>query len=353
MNRFWPASLQSLTPYVPGEQAISSNTIKLNTNEHALVASERALAVLKGVSADQLRRYPDPVSRQLRETIAERESLSTDHVLVGNGSDEILGFVWQAYLSSPSSVPAIPGLTYTFYPVWAQLFGGDLAHIPLQADFSLDLTSMSEWEGPLVFPNPNAPTGLAIDRGQVEAIITANPDRLVVIDEAYIGFGAQSAAPLIEEYDNLIVTRSLSKSHALAGLRVGYALGHPELIEGLRRIKDSFNSYPLDAVAQRVANEALTDQEWESQSQAFIARNRDSLSSDLKALCFTVLPSQANFVFASHSKASGVSLTQALKDDGILVRSWDSDALRAWVRITVGTSEQQQRLIESLTRILS
>ena len=353
MNRFWPASLQSLTPYVPGEQAISSNTIKLNTNEHALMASERALAVLKSVSADQLRRYPDPVSRQLRDTIAQRESLSTDHILVGNGSDEILGFVWQAYLSESSSVPAIPGLTYTFYPVWAQLFGGELAHIPLLADFSLDVTRMAEWQGPLVFPNPNAPTGLAIERGPVEAILAANPNRLVVIDEAYMGFGAESASPLIEQYDNLIVTRSLSKSHALAGLRVGYALGHPELIEGLRRIKDSFNSYPLDAVAQRVANEALSDHEWESQSQAFIASNRDSLSSDLKALGFRVLPSQANFVFASHSKASGVSLTQSLKADGILVRSWDSDALRAWVRITVGTPEQQQRLIESLSRILS
>ena len=353
MNRFWPASIQSLTPYVPGEQAISSNTIKLNTNEHALMASDRALAVLHSISADQLRRYPDPVSRQLRETIARRESLSTDHVLLGNGSDEILGFVWQAYLSEASSVPAIPGLTYTFYPVWAQLFGGELAHIPLQADFSLDVSSMSEWEGPLVFPNPNAPTGLAIDRDQVGAILAINPDRLVVVDEAYIGFGAQSAAPLIEKHDNLIVTRSLSKSHALAGLRVGYALGHPELIEGLRRIKDSFNSYPLDAVAQRVANEALSDHEWESQSQAFIAGNRDSLSSDLKALGFRVLPSQANFVFASHSEASGVSLTQALKTDRILVRSWDSDALRAWVRITVGTAEQQKRLIESLSRILS
>jgi len=353
MNRFWPASLQSLTPYVPGEQAFSSDTIKLNTNEHALMASERALAVLQSLSADQLRRYPDPISRQLRETIARRESLSTDHVLVGNGSDEILGFVWQAYLSDASSVPAIPGLTYTFYPVWAQLFGGELAHIPLKADFSLNVTSMSEWEGPLVFPNPNAPTGLAIDRGQIQAILSANLDRLVVIDEAYMGFGAQSAAPLIEQHDNLIVTRSLSKSHALAGLRVGYALGHPELIEGLRRIKDSFNSYPLDAVAQRVANEALSDREWESQSHAFIASNRDSLASELKLLGFTVLPSQANFVFASHSKASGISLTQALKTEGILVRSWDSDALRAWVRITVGTSEQQQRLVESLSRILN
>ncbi len=353
MNRFWPASLQSLTPYVPGEQAVSSNTIKLNTNEHALMASDRALAVLHSISADQLRRYPDPVSRQLSETIARRESLSTEHVLVGNGSDEILGFVWQAYLSDASCVPAVPGLTYTFYPVWAQLFGSELAHIPLKADFCLDVTSMSEWEGPLVFPNPNAPTGLAIDRGQIEAILSANLDRLLVIDEAYMGFGAQSAAPLIKHYDNLIVTRSLSKSHALAGLRVGYALGHPELIEGLRRIKDSFNSYPLDAVAQCVANEALSDHEWESQSEAFIASNRHSLASDLESLGFKVLPSQANFVFATHGKASGVSLTQALRTDGILVRSWDSDALRAWVRITVGTPEQQQRLIENLSRILS
>ena len=353
MNRFWPASLQSLTPYVPGEQAFSDNTIKLNTNEHALMASDRALAILKSVSADQLRRYPDPVSRQLRETIAQRECLSTDHVLVGNGSDEILGFVWQAYLSDGASVPAIPGLTYTFYPVWAQLFAGELAHIPLQADFSLDTERMSEWQGPLVFPNPNAPTGLAIDSGQVEAILASSPDRLVVIDEAYMGFGAQSAAPLIADYDNLIVTRSLSKSHALAGLRVGYALGHPELIEGLRRIKDSFNSYPLDAIAQRVANAALADSDWESSSQALIASYRDSLSSDLEALGFTVLPSQANFVFASHSEASGVSLTRALKADGILVRSWDNDRLRAWVRITVGTPEQQARLVESLSRIVS
>ena len=255
MSRFWVDKVKALQPYVPGEQPQTPSLIKLNTNEHALPPPDSVMQAIAAVGADQLRRYPDPAATSLCAAIARTEGLHPNQVFVGNGSDEVLAHLWLAFLAD-RAVQTLD-TTYGFYPVWATLYGSDLHEVPVNPDFSVDLNSLRASPLPIVLANPNAPTGLAISREEVESLVIDNRDRLVVIDEAYFGFGAESAAPLVHDYDNLLVTRSLSKSHALAGMRIGYALAHPDLIEGLRRVKDSFNSYPLDCIAQ-VAATCLT-----------------------------------------------------------------------------------------------
>jgi histidinol-phosphate aminotransferase len=223
----------------------------------------------------------------------------------------------------------------------------------MQSDLSIDVEALMAWEGPVVFPNPNAPTGLSLPIEIIEGLVAHDPNRLVLIDEAYAGFGAASAVSLINQYDNLLITRSFSKSHALAGLRVGYGLAHANLIEGLRRVKDSFNSYPVDAYAQCVATAAVSDSVWIACASATIRENRAELVAGLTQLNFSVLPSQANFVLASHPEHTGIALTEYLKTQNILVRSWSSDDLLPWVRITVGTKNQQARLLSVLAEYLN
>ena len=332
MNRHWSDTLKRLAPYTPGEQAQRLDIIKLNTNEHALAPSEKAASAGRALSIEALRRYPDPNSRVLRAAIAASEGLDVDQVFVGNGSDEVLAFAWTAFLADDDSVPAIPEMTYTFYPVWGQLLGHGVERIPMTSGLEIDIASMAVWEGPLVFPNPNAPTGRALSRAAVKDLLESNLERLVVVDEAYFGFGAETAAPLITEYDNLLVTRSFSKSHALAGLRVGYAFGNASLIEGLRRVKD-------------IA--------WFTQASSTIEHNREALTNGLQSLGFDVLPSLANFVLAAHPRYSGEALTNMLKRHNILVRSWSSEALLPWVRITVGTHDQQLTVLATLSEVLS
>lgn len=353
MSRFWSSTLNRLLPYVPGEQAQRSDVIKLNTNEHALPPSSAALEAGRSIDPEQLRKYPDPHSSLLTKAIADFCDLDVENVLVANGSDEILAFAWTAFLSDEEQQPGIPAMTYTFYPVWAQLLGKGLHRVPMNEDLSIDLKAMASWSGPVVFPNPNAPTAMAVSLSDIEALCAANSNRLVVIDEAYQGFGADTAVPLIDRFDNLLITRSFSKSHALAGLRVGYALGARELIEGLRRVKDSFNSYPVDAHAQAVAAAAISDAEWFQQASATIIENRTELRAGLEGLGFRVLTSQANFLLASHPQQSGAELTEKLREKGVLVRSWSSEDLMPWVRITVGTRNQQQTLLAELKAILA
>ena len=220
MHRLWSDTLQSLSPYTPGEQAQNSDVIKLNTNEHALPPSAKAVTAGQQLDVERLRRYPDPTSRLLSEAIAKANNVSPDQVLVTNGSDEVLAFAWTAFLSDADRVPAVPAMTYTFYPVWAKLLGQGLKKIPMQADLSIDIDALGAWNGPVVFPNPNAPTGVSAPLKGIEALVCRDPNRLVLIDEAYFGFGATSAVTLINEYDNVLITRSFSKSHALAGLRL-------------------------------------------------------------------------------------------------------------------------------------
>ena len=347
MSRFWSESTRRLSPYVPGEQPKVADLIKLNTNEHPLAPSARALDAIASVTPDSLRRYPDPESSALIEVIADVEQLPAASVFVGNGSDEVLAHVFQALLTSAPAVLA-PDITYSFYPVWADLYGLRLETIPLCEDFSLDLAALAASDKPLLLANPNAPTGMAVSLEDISALVSSNPDRLVVVDEAYYGFGAESAARLLPDADNLVVTRSLSKSHALAGLRVGYALAHPELIQGLVRVKDSFNSYPLDALAQAGAAAALADAQWLADSSAVVAENRDWLSTQLRTMGFEVCPSLANFVFARHPQVSGADLFAYLRQNNILVRRWDKPRIGEHLRITIGTRSQCQTLVDRL-----
>lgn len=351
MSRFWSQVTRDLHPYVPGEQPRGADIIKLNTNEHPLAPSGKALAAMAAVSPDQLRRYPDPECSALRAAIADVEGLSPDQVFVGNGSDEVLAHVFQALLSHCSDLTA-PDITYSFYPVWAQLYRLTLTPVPVTEDFRVDVDALCRQPGSVLIANPNAPTGIALDLDALKTLLSSNTNRLVVVDEAYFGFGAETAAQLISDYDNLVVTRSLSKSHALAGLRVGYALAQPALIEGLVRVKDSFNSYPLDAIAQAGARAAIEDREWMTHSADTVRRNRETLSAALEALGFSVCPSQANFVFARHLDHSGEALFEHLRQNHILVRRWDKPRISEHLRITIGTAEQCQALIDCLSAYL-
>ena len=343
MSRFWTTTVSDLTPYVPGEQPASQSLLKLNTNEHALPPSEAVMTAIRACQAEQLRRYPDPAAQGLREAIAQTESLTTDQVFVGNGSDEVLAHIWLSLLAD-RPVQTLD-TTYGFYPVWAQLYHSTLTEVPVRADFSVDVDALMASEHAVVLANPNAPTGLALTCQEIERLLAGNPNRLHIIDEAYYGFGADTVAPLINQYDNLIVSRSLSKSHALAGLRVGYALAHRDLIEGLNRVKDSFNSYPLDAVAQAAAKVAICDASWQAQSVAVITESRSKMTERLEALGFEVLPSSANFIFIQHRVLSGRTVFDGLRQQDILVRRWDKPRVENWLRITVGTLAQTNALL--------
>ncbi|MBL6698827.1 MAG: histidinol-phosphate transaminase [Luminiphilus sp.] len=350
MSRFLVDSVSSLKPYVPGEQPLAQAALKLNTNEHALPPSTAVMAAISAVTGEQLRRYPDPTARLLSAAIAQQEGLSIEQVFVGNGSDEVLAHLWAVFLAHRPVTTL--DITYGFYPVWSQLYGSTLTQSPLRDDFSVDIGSLMNTQGALVLANPNAPTGLSITRSQIESLVTADRNRLIVIDEAYYGFGAETAAPLTRHYDNLIVTRSLSKSHSLAGLRVGYALAHSELIDGLNRIKDSFNSYPLDSVAQAAATAAIQDKEWVSRASEVIINSRQSMSEGLIELGFEVLPSQTNFIFTRPGTGSGLALFNALRQGNILVRRWDNPRIAEWLRISIGTPEQTELLLMAVSEIL-
>lgn len=351
MNRFWSPVTRDLSPYVPGEQPRVPGLIKLNTNEHPEEPSAAALAAIRELPGDALRRYPDPESLALRQAIASQEGLSVEQVFVGNGSDEVLAHVFQALLSAETGF-SVPDITYSFYPVWARLYGLVCEQVPLDDGMGVDLEGHAASPLPILLANPNAPTGTALDLEAVRYLVGSNPDRLVVIDEAYYGFGADTAAVLLAEADNLLITRTLSKSHALAGLRVGYALGSPGLIEGLVRVKDSFNSYPLDALAQRAAQAAVEDSAWLERASASVIAARDRLAQELGALDFEVCPSKANFLFARHRRIPGRVVFDALREANILVRRWDKPRIEDYLRITVGTEDQCRRLVEVLGGIV-
>ena len=351
MNRFWIDKISSLKPYVPGEQPTSDTLIKLNTNEHALPPAESVLAVLKSASGEALRRYPDPTASALRSVISAAESVPPDHIFVGNGSDEVLAHLWFALLKG-RRVQTLD-TTYGFYPVWAGLYDADLAEVPVLADFSVDVDALKNDDAAIVLANPNAPTGRALKPDHIASLVDSIHDRLVVVDEAYFGFGAETAVPLVADHDNLIVTRSLSKSHALAGMRVGYAIAQPGLIEGLNRVKDSFNSYPLDAIAQAVAAAAIQDKQWLMDASQQVRQVREVMSAGLQTIGFEVLPSQANFIFTEHQSLGGKQIFDALRARDILVRRWDKQRIENWLRISVGTMAQAERLLLVMREIVS
>jgi histidinol-phosphate aminotransferase len=351
MSRFWIDKISSLKPYVPGEQPTSDTLIKLNTNEHALPPAESVLAALKSTSGEALRRYPDPTASALRSAISAAESVPPDHIFVGNGSDEVLAHLWFALLKG-RRVQTLD-TTYGFYPVWAGLYDADLTEVPVLDDFSVDLDALKNSDAAVVLANPNAPTGRALKRDDIASLVDSNRERLVVIDEAYFGFGAETAVPLVAGHDNLIVTRSLSKSHALAGMRVGYAIAQADLIEGLSRVKDSFNSYPLDAVAQAAAKAAIEDRQWFKQASQSVRDVREAMGAGLEAIGFEVLPSHGNFIFTQHRSLPGRQVFEALRARDILVRRWDKQRIENWLRISVGTMSQAEQLLVVMREIVS
>jgi histidinol-phosphate aminotransferase len=353
MSRFWSATVRALQPYVPGEQPKLANLVKLNTNENPYGPSPKALAAMQAEVGDTLRLYPDPESVRLREAVASFfGNITPEQVFVGNGSDEVLAHVFMALLKHHRPI-LFPDITYSFYPVYCRLYGVEYQTVPLDDSFSLRSTDYAQPNGGIIFPNPNAPTGRALPLDEVEALLKAHPDSVVVVDEAYIDFGGESAVPLVDRYPNLLVVQTLSKSRSLAGLRVGFAIGHADLIDGLQRVKNSFNSYPLDRCAIAGATAAIEDREWFDRTRQAVISTREKLTLDLAALGFEVLPSAANFVFVRHPRHDAEKSALALRQRGIIVRHFKLPRIEQFLRITVGTDEQCATLIAALEDILS
>jgi len=352
MSQFWSDIIHKLTPYVPGEQPKLDNLVKLNTNENPYGPSPRVIAALKQEVADTLRLYPDPNSEALKAAIAHTHQLKPNQVFVGNGSDEVLAHVFQALLKH--DLPLLfPDISYSFYPVYCRLYAIDFKTIALANDFTINISDYEQPNGGIIFPNPNAPTGIPLALERIEQLLKNNTQTVVVIDEAYVDFGTQSAVGLINQYPNLLVTHTLSKARSLAGLRVGYALGSPDLIEALTRVKDSFNSYPIDRLASAGAIAAMQDDDYFNKICGLVISTRTKLISDLEQLDFEVLPSGANFIFAKHQIKDGAELTAELRTRSIIVRHFKApNRISPYLRITIGTDMQSELLIRALTEIL-
>jgi histidinol-phosphate aminotransferase len=352
MSRFWNPQVHELTPYVPGEQPRGGPLIKLNTNELPYGPSAAVLEALRGAADERLRLYPDPDSSVLRGVFAERLGLAADQVFLGNGSDEVLAHTFRALFQSNAPV-LFPDISYSFYPVYSHFFGLAFETPALGDDYVLDLADYRRPNGGIIFPNPNAPTGIYIPLAQIEALLRDNRDSVVVVDEAYIDFGGDSAVGLIGDYPNLLVVQTLSKSRALAGLRVGAAFGDAGLIEGLMRVKNSFNSYPLDTLAQAGATAALLDEDWFQRCRDRIIASREQLTGALEDMGFSVLPSRANFIFARHESRAAADLYKALREQGILVRYFDMPRIDNFLRISIGSEDECAALVAALAGILA
>jgi histidinol-phosphate aminotransferase len=353
MSRFWSAVVHGLTPYVPGEQPKLADLVKLNTNENPYGPSPRVLDAVRAAADDALRLYPDPNSDRLRASIAAYHGVTADQVFVGNGSDEVLGHAFLALLKHDRPI-LFPDITYSFYPVYCGLYEIPHRTIPLTESFEIRVDDYLTPNGGVIFPNPNAPTGRLLALREIERLLAGNPDSTVVIDEAYIDFGGESAVELVARYPQLLVVRTLSKSHALAGLRVGYAIGQAHLIEALGRVKDSFNSYPLDRFAQAGALASIEDPAHFEGLCAKVVASRTRLVADMEQLGFEVLPSSANFVFARHPAHDGAELAARLRERSIIVRHFSNPArIAPYLRITIGTDAQCAALLGALKAIVA
>lgn len=356
MSRFWSDHVADLVPYVPGEQPKVDDLLKLNTNENPYGPSPLAIKAMKAALDDRLRLYPDPESGALRAAIASRYGVDIGQVFVGNGSDEVLAHIFHGLFLREGRSVLMPDITYSFYPTYCKLYHVPCETVPLADDFSLRVSDYTDERARraagIIFANPNAPTGIALTLEDISRIAGANPDTVVVVDEAYVDFGAQSAVSLLGQHANLLVVHTFSKSRSLAGMRVGYAMGSAELIEGLLRVKDSFNSYPLDMLAQAGALAALNDTAYFDQTCKAIIKSREQLSLDLQSMGFDVLPSTANFVFARHRVVDATRLAAALREKHILVRHFRIPRIDQFLRITIGTDSDCRRLCTALTNIL-
>lgn len=346
MSKFWSPAVRDLTPYVPGEQP-RERLIKLNTNENPYPPAPGVEAALRDFPADHLRRYPDPQSNALREALAAELGVTADQVFVGNGSDEVLAMAFQAFFRQERPLE-MPTISYSFYPVYCRLYGIERRTHALDAEWRVDLEAFGQSAGGVIFANPNAPTGHGHDREAIAGLLERVTDSVVLVDEAYVDFGGESAVPLIERFPNLLVTSTFSKSRSLAGLRLGYAVGSRELIEGLERIKDSFNSYPVDSLASALGIASLADRGYFDACREAVITTRERTRDRLETLGFEALPSQTNFVLVSHPDFDAAQLFVGLRERGILVRHFNTDVLRDHLRISIGTDDEMDSLIEAL-----
>jgi len=355
MSRFWSKTVKNLTPYVPGEQPKLSQLIKLNTNESPYGPSPKVLMAIAAANNDALRLYPDPNSDALKQSIAKIHNLQANQVFVGNGSDEVLAHAFLGLLKQDHPI-LFPDITYSFYPVYCNLYDIAFETIPLTENFSIDITDYIQKNngknGGIIFPNPNAPTGKALALGQIKALLQANTESVIVIDQAYVDYGTESAVDLVNEFPNLLITHTLSKSYALAGLRVGYAVGHPDLIEALERVKNSFNSYPIDKLAMAGAIAAIDDQDYLKRISKAVVQTRETLIEDLSQLGFQTIPSHANFVFTKHPEKDAAEIAAALREKHIIVRHFKMARIDQYLRITIGTDEQCAMLVKNLKDFL-
>lgn len=348
MSRYWSEFVHRLDPYVPGEQPKVERLVKLNTNENPYGPSPKALAAMAAVAPDSLRLYPDPDASALKRAIADYYQLDTRNVFVGNGSDEVLAHIFYGLFKQTQPL-LFPDISYSFYKVYCGLYDIAYETVALAQDFSIPLAQFERPNGGIIFPNPNAPTGLLTPLAAIKALLEKNRDSVVVVDEAYIDFGGESAVALVERYDNLLVTQTLSKSRSLAGLRIGLAIGQPALIEGLERVKNCFNSYPLDQLAIAAGAAAFEDHDYFDQTCARVIASREHVTAALTARGFEVLPSMANFVFARHARHGGAELASRLRRHGVIVRHFSRpERIQDYLRITVGNDAQNQALLEAL-----
>ncbi|MEW5770459.1 MAG: histidinol-phosphate transaminase [Pseudomonadota bacterium] len=354
MNRYWSAVVHGLTPYVPGEQPKLPDLIKLNTNENPYPPSPRVLAAVQAEVGEALRLYPDPNADRLKAAIAAHFGVTPRQVFVGNGSDEVLGHAFLGLLKHDAPL-LFPDVTYSFYPVYCGLYGIEGRTVPLNDTFEIvvDDYLAAPACGAIIFPNPNAPTGRLLPLAEIERLLAGRPDVPVVVDEAYIDFGGESAIALVDRHPNLLVVQTLSKSRSLAGLRVGFAVGHPDLIEALERVKNSFNSYPLDRLAIAGGVAAMEDTEHFERTRQAVIASRERLAAELTGLGFEVLPSGANFVFARHPGRDAGELAAALRARSIIVRHFRQPRIEQFLRITIGTDAQCDALVAALQEILA
>lgn len=347
MSKFWSPFVKELVPYVPGEQPKLAKLVKLNTNENPYGPSPKVVAAIQAELNDTLRLYPDPNADRLKQTIAEYHGVKTSQVFVGNGSDEVLAHAFHALFQHGKPL-LFPDVTYSFYPVYCGLYGIDFDALPLDEQFQIRVEDYARPNGGVIFPNPNAPTGCLLPLEAIERLLQASPDSVVLVDEAYVDFGGETAIALVNRYPNLLVAQTLSKSRSLAGLRVGFAVGHEDLIEALERVKNSFNSYPLDRLALAGAVASFEDQAYFEQTCDAVIRSREKLVAELKTLGFDVLPSAANFIFARHPQRDGAELAAALREEGVIVRHFKQQRINQFLRISIGTEEQNHALIDAL-----
>jgi len=346
--KFWSNITKKLVPYVPGEQLNETGITKLNTNENPFPPSPKVIEEIKKSLGPELKKYPDPESNELRGAIADLYNIEKNNVFIGNGSDEVLAHVFTAFFKDKKLY--FPNISYSFYPVYCGLYEIDYQTIPLNKKFEIETNKYLNLDGNIIFPNPNAPTGIGIGLENIEEILTKNPNNLVVVDEAYIDFGGKSAVELIGKYENLLIVQTFSKSRSLAGMRIGYAIGNKNLIEGLIRVKDSFNSYPLDRLAQAAGKAAIEDTEYFEDTCEEIIKNREWTVSELKVRGIETLPSMANFIFVKLEDAEKIYMK--LKEKKILVRYFKNPIIDSYLRISIGTKKEMETLIKNIDQIM-